>query len=70
VQQELEIFPWLGVAWQDEVASVGGGQVDVDHLHGLEFFEDGAGRESGGFGSGALLEGDLQAVAEETDKDV
>ena len=42
----------------------------VDHLHGLELFEDGARGQAGGLGFCPLLQGDLQAVGEEADEDV
>jgi hypothetical protein len=70
VEQQLEILPGLGVAREDQVAAVGGRQVYVDHLHGLELFENGARRESGHLGLGSLLQGHLQAVAQEADEDV
>ena len=52
------------------MASVGGGEVDVDHLHGLELFEDRPGGEARRQGAQALLEGDVQAVGDEGDKDM
>ena len=70
VQEQFNVFFGLGVAGQDQVASIGGRQMDVDHLYGLELFEDGAGRQAGGFGLGPLFEGHLQAVAQEAHKDV
>ncbi len=70
LQQDLLVAVGLGIARQDDVAPVGGRQVDVDHLHGLEFFEDGSRGEAGRQGAQAPLEGDLQAVGDEGDKDV
>ncbi len=52
------------------MSSVGGGEVDVDHLHGLELVEDGSGGEAGRQGAQALLEGDLQAIGDEGHEDV
>ena len=42
----------------------------VDHLHGFELFENGAGCQSRRFGFDALFQGDLQAVAQERYEEV
>jgi hypothetical protein len=70
VQQKLKFLLRLGVARQDQVASVGRRQVYVDHLHGFELFEDGAGCQARRVGFGSSLQGDLQAVAQERYEDV
>ncbi len=70
LQENLLIGFRLGIAWQDDVAAVGGGEMDIDHLHGLEFFKDRSRGEAGGQGAQALFEGDLEAIGDEGDKDV
>ncbi len=37
LQQDLLIAVRLGMARQDNVAAIGGREVQVDHLHGLDF---------------------------------
>jgi hypothetical protein len=37
--QELEFRLGLGVAGQQQLASIGGRQMDIDHLHGGEFLQ-------------------------------
>lgn len=69
LQQDLLILVRLGIAWQHDLAPVGGRQLDVDHLHGLELVEDGSRGEARRQGAQALLEGDLQA-GDEGDKDM
>jgi hypothetical protein len=44
--------------------------MDIDHLDSGEFLQDSAGGESGCQGAQPGLEGDLQAIGEEGDKDV
>lgn len=70
VEQELEVFLGLGVAGHDDLAAVGGGQVDVEHLHGGELFEHGARGQPAGGAFEPGLEGHLQAVGEEGYEDV
>ena len=60
----------LGVARQDQLTSIGGGQVHVDHLHGRELLQHRPRRESGGARAGALLQRHMQAIGDEGDKDV
>lgn len=60
----------MGVAGENDFASIGGGQMDIEHLHGGELFEDRAWGESAGPGFEAGLEGDLKTVGQEGDKDV
>ena len=52
------------------MAAIRGGQMDVNHLDGFEFFKDGAGCQARGFQLGPLLEGDLQAVGQEAHEDM
>ena len=48
VEQKLEFGLWLGVVGELDLAAVGGGDVDVDHLHGGELLEHAARRQPGG----------------------
>ena len=64
-EKELNFLFGLGVSRQNQLAAIRGGQMDVDHLDGFEFFKDGAGCQARGFQLGSLLEGDLQAVGQE-----
>ena len=59
LQEDLLIMVRLGIARQHDMAAVRGGQVDVDHLHGLELFQDRPGSEARRQGAQALLESDL-----------
>ena len=67
VEEELEVFFGLGVAGHDDLASVGGGKVDVDHLHGGELFQHGSRCEPAGGAAEPGFERHLQAVGEERD---
>ena len=59
MEEEFEVFFGLGVAVHDDLATIGCGQVHIEHLHGGELFEHGPWRQSicTPFESG--LEGDL-----------
>ncbi len=59
LQQDLLIAVRLGIARQHDLAPVGGREVHVDHLHGLEFFKDRSRGEAGRQGAQALFEGNL-----------
>jgi len=60
----------LGVAREHEFSPVSGGDAYIDHLHGLEFGNDFAGRNAAGQRTKLRLERDLQAIGEERDEDV
>lgn len=68
--QELEFRLGLGVAGQQQFASIGGGQMDVDHLHGGEFLQHTARRQPGRQGVEPALQRDVQAVSQERNEDV
>lgn len=70
VQQQLQFRLGLGVAREAQLAPVGRGDVDVDHLHGGKLLEHGSGREAWRERFELLAECDVQAVGEERDKDV
>ena len=42
IQQEAELGFGLGIAGEQQLAAVGGRQVDIDHLHGGELFQHAA----------------------------
>ncbi len=50
----------LGMARQDNVAAIGGREVHVDHLHGLEFSKTALGVRPGEHGARALFEGNTK----------
>jgi hypothetical protein len=58
----------LGVAAQDEGSPVHGWEVNVEHLHGGNFFDHGSLGQAAGEGCQRGLEGGLQAVGQERDK--
>ena len=60
----------LSVARQHQLAPVGGGQMDVDHLHRCELLQHRPWRESGGTGAGVVFQRHVQAIGDEGDKDV
>src|SRR5579862_5954341 len=45
-QDHLVVFLRLGVAAKDQLASVRGGKMDIQHLHGGELFQDRAWRQA------------------------
>ena len=69
-QQQLQVFFRLCIAWQDQGAAVGRGQIHIDHLQGGELFQHGTWCQSRGQRTGALFQGDLQAIGHEGDQDM
>jgi hypothetical protein len=63
-QQLFEFVLGLGVTGEDDLPPVGRWQMDVDHLHGGELLEHGAGRQAGSQVAQAARQGDVQAVGE------
>ena len=57
--QKLEFRLGLGVAGQQQLASVGGWQMDIDHLDGGEFLQGTARGQSRRQGMQTALQGDL-----------
>src|SRR5271169_2750748 len=62
----------VGICWAGEaqLAAVGGGHVQVDHLHGGELLDDAARGQSWGERIEAAGEGYIEAIGEEGDEDV
>lgn len=60
----------LGVAGHGEPPAVHGGDLHIDHLHGLELFEHAARGQPRSALLAPLPEGHVQAVGEERDEDV
>ena len=58
------------ITGEDEFASVGCGEVDIEHLDGGEFFQRLAGCQSRGVSREKRFEGHLQAVSDEGYEDV
>jgi hypothetical protein len=54
----------FGVTGQDEGSAIGRRQMDVNHLEGGEFLQDGAWREPRREGTQPVPQGDLQTVGE------
>ena len=70
IEQQLLVGLRLGVAAQDQGSSVGGGQMDIDHLDGGEFLQGGARGQARCEGPQTGLQGDLQAIGQEGHKDM
>ena len=60
----------MGVTGQHQHATIGGGDVHVDHLHGGELLQGSARAEAWGICVQLPAEGDMQAIGEEGDEDV
>ena len=70
IQQEL-VFPLrLSMSGQDQVPSVGGRQMHVEHLQGGELLQDGSWGEPRRPRSGQVFQRHVQAVGDEGDEDV
>ena len=70
VEQDLLLRLRLRMAAEHQMAAIGGRQMHIDHRDGGEVFDGRPWRQSGCQWSQACLEGDLQAIDEEGDKDV
>ena len=69
-QDQLLCGVRLGVARERQAPAVGGGSFDVEHLDGLELFEDAARGQAAGMLTEPGFEGDEQAVRQKCDEDV
>ena len=70
LDQQLQFRFGLRVAREGEFAPIGGGHVDVDHLHGGELIEHGSRREPWGECLEVPPKRHVQAISEERDEDV
>ena len=70
VDQQLQLWLGLRVTRQHDLAAVGGGQMNVDHLNGGKFFQRAACCESRRERVQPARQGDQQGVGEEGDEDV
>ena len=70
VKQQAVLWFWLGVARQDQVASVSGRQMNVDHLHGLEFLQHCARCQARRCAPELVFQRHLQTVRQESDEDM
>jgi hypothetical protein len=70
VDQELEFGLGMGVAGEPDLATVGGRQMNIDHLNGGELFERAARSEPGRQSMKPTGQRDLHAISQERDKDV
>ena len=69
-QEQALVRLWLGVASEDQLAAVGCGKVDIEHLHGAELVEGLSHGEARGALAQLILEGYLHAVGDEGHEDV
>jgi transposase len=69
-EQQLLIWFGLRISGEDQFAPIGGGKMDVEQLHGGEFFQHDARRESRCTLLEELFECDLQTVGHEGDEDM
>ena len=60
----------LSMSGQDQVASVGGRQMHIEHLQGGELLQDGSWGEPRRVGPGQVFQRHMQAVGDEGDEDV
>ena len=70
VDEEAQVGLGVGGAGEDNLAPVGCGQMDIDHLHGGELCQRASGAEAGSEAMQTAGQGDLQAVGEKGDEDV
>ncbi len=68
--QELLVGVEFGMAAEHERAAVGGGEVNVEHLHGGELVQDGPRREAVRQRLEHRAQGDVETIGEESDEDV
>lgn len=69
-EQKQEVPFGLGITGENDCAAVRGGKVDVEHLHSGKLLEHGSWSQAASEGFQTGLEGNLQAVIKERDKDV
>src|ERR1700759_408490 len=70
MEQQFQFGLWLGVAGQQRLAAISGGNVQINHLHGGELFDGAARRQTGGQRMEPAAERDVEAIGEEGDKDM
>ena len=70
IQQEAELGFGLGIAGEQQLAAVGGRQMDVDHLHGGKLLQHAARRQSRRQRMQAPRESDVQAIGQKGNEDV
>jgi hypothetical protein len=63
---------WFGfcISGEDEFAAIGRREMDIQHLHGRELVQRLAGREARCFEPKPVLQGNLEAVGNESDEDM
>ena len=70
IEEQAQFGLGLGVAGENDLTSVGGRQMHVDHLHGGEFGEGATRRQARGEAAEPARERGLKTVGEESDEDV
>lgn len=68
VEEEGDVPAGLGAAHEEQFAAIGGGDGDVEQLHGGEFLQDDARHQAGGEATELLAERDRQAVGKKRDE--
>jgi hypothetical protein len=70
VEEQRQFGFGLGIAGQLQLAAVGSGDVDVDHLNGGEFLEQTARGQARRQSLQAMANGDVETIGEKGDEDV
>ena len=70
VQEELVIRVRLGMARQDQPPTIGGRQMNIDHLEGGKLLQDRPRGQPRCTGAGQVLARDLQAVGDDGDENM
>jgi hypothetical protein len=70
LKQQAELGFGLGIAGEQQLAAVGGRQMDVDHLHGGKLLQHAARRQSRRQRMQAPRESDVQAIGQKGNEDV
>jgi hypothetical protein len=70
LEEDFLVGLGLGVAAQDQGASIGGWEVNIEHLDGGELVEDGARGQPRSQRTQTGTQGNVQAVGQKRDKDV
>jgi hypothetical protein len=70
LEEDFLVGLGLGVATQDQGASIGGWEVNIEHLNGRKLVEDGTRGQPRSQRTQTGPQGDVQAVGQKRNKDV